>query len=441
MSGTEYDKASSVSERRAWYMYDFANSAFPTTVVTLFLGPYLTALARSAAGASGYVYPFGVKIDARSYWSYLISLSVLSQVVCLPVVGALADSSPNKKRLLGFFAYLGAATTAAMFWLADGQYLLGGLLFLAANLAFGASVVIYNSFLNDIAPPQQRDAASATGWGIGYLGGGLLLGLNLLLYTNAGRWGLDEALAVRISLGSAGLWWALFTLFPMRGLRRRVRTQQAALAAHVWWRGFVQFYSTLRDLRRYPQAVTFLLAYLLYNDAVQAVITLAGQFGADYLGMPMELLTMAILMVQFLAFGWAMLFKVLAARLGGYRSLVTGLVVWTALMGGVFWVQSARDFFIAAAVVALVMGGTQALSRSLFSVLIPQGREAEYFSLYEISDKGTSWLAPLLFGLTLQATGSYQWAILSLLVFFVLGLFVIGRVDMQQGAREAGNLP
>jgi len=438
LPGIETEKASGVRERRAWYMYDFANSAFPTTVVTLFLGPYLTVLARSAADASGCVYPFGIKVDARSYWSYLISLSVLSQVVCLPIVGALADASPNKKRLLGFFAYAGAAATTAMFWLEDGQYLFGGLLFLAANLAFGASIVIYNSFLNDIVPPDERDAASATGWGIGYLGGGLLLGLNLLLYKNAGRWGLDEPLAVRISLGSAGLWWALFTVFTVRGLRRRP-PRAAAPAARIWSRGFAQFFSTLKDLRRYPQAIIFLLAYLLYNDAIQAVITLAGQFGADYLRMPMELLTLAILMVQFLAFGGAMFFKVLATRLGGYSSLVAGLVVWTVLMSGVFWVQSARDFFVAAAVVALVMGGTQALSRSLFSVLIPPGREAEYFSLYEISDKGTSWLAPLLFGLTLQTTGSYQWAILSLLVFFGLGLLVLSRVDVRRGAREAGN--
>ena len=419
-------------------MYDFANSAFNSTVVTLFLGPYLTALAKAGADAQGYIHPLGIGIDARSYWSYLISLSVVSQVFCLPVVGALADASTNKKRWLGVFAYLGAAATLAMFALEGAMYVWGGALFLVANLAFGCSMVVYNSFLNDIAPESERDAVSSRGWGIGYLGGGLLLVANLLLYQNAARLGISDAMAVRISLGSAGAWWAVFGMIPMFGLRRHGRSSGAA-AEGVLARGFLQLFHTIGDMRRYRLTLIFLIAYLLYNDAIQAVISLSGQYGSDYLKIPMESLTLAILMVQFVAFGGAMLFQVLARVMGAYRAVCLSLVVWTLLMCGVFLVKTTADFFVAAALVALVMGGSQALSRSLYSVMIPKGKEAEYFSVYEISDKGTSWLAPLLFGLTLQFTGSYQLAILSLIVFFVAGLATLLAVDVPRAARAAGN--
>ncbi len=208
-------------EQRGWYMYDWANSTFASTVVTLFLGPYLTALAKAAAGADGRVHPLGIPVDPRSWWGYLISVSVVTQIFTLPIAGTIADFSPNKKRLMALFAYVGALSTAAMFFLQGDEYLAGGALFLVANLMFGASIVVYNSFLPDIAPPEQRDAVSSTGWGIGYLGGGLLLALNLALFTKAKALGLSESMAVRINLASAGVWWAIFSLIPLAAIRNR----------------------------------------------------------------------------------------------------------------------------------------------------------------------------------------------------------------------------
>jgi len=426
-------------EQRAWYFYDFANSAFASTVVTLFLGPWLTVLAKQGADVRGFIYPLGIPVDARSYWSYLISLSVFTQVLILPVIGAIADYTRHKKRLFGVLAYIGAAATVAMYFLDHGRYLFGGFLFLVANLAFGASIVIYNAFLPDIAPEQERDSVSSKGWGIGYLGGGLLLALNLLLYQNASRLGMDEGMAVRISLSSAGVWWALFSIIPMLGVRNRVPLRTMASGENLLTTGFVQLFRMLREIVRYPQTVVFLVAYMLYNDAIQAVITLAGQFGSDYLKIPMSSLTLAILMVQFVAMAGSFVFNELAKRMQAKGAVMFSLACWTVLMLGVFAVKTTAHYFIAAAFVALIMGGSQALSRSLFSVMIPKGREAEYFSIYEISDKGTSWLAPLVFGLTLQFTGSYQLSILSLTIFFVCGLVVLARVDVQKAAREAGN--
>jgi UMF1 family MFS transporter len=427
------------AEQRAWYIYDFANSAFSSTVVTLFLGPYLTVLARAAAGADGRVYPFGIPVDARSYWGYLIALSIATKVFILPIVGAIADTSPRKKQLLGLSAYAGAAATMAMFVLTGDSYILGGALFLTANLAFSVSIVIYNSFLNDIAPASERDAVSSKGWGVGYLGGGVLLALNLLLYKNAAALGMSESFAVRISLCSAGVWWALFSVWPMLGLRNRPPVHTAG--GGVLAAGFLQIAATVKGLRHYPQTLLFLLAYMLYNDGVQAVITLSGQYGADHLKIPMDAMTLAILMVQFVAFAGAMIFNLLARRLTAQRAIALALVLWVLVVGSMYWVRTTGQFFIAAAVVAVVMGGTQALSRSLYSLMIPRGKEAEYFSLYEVCDKGTSWLAPLLFALTLQFTGSYENAIASLIVFFAAGLAVLLKVDVARAAREAGNAP
>ena len=426
-------------EVRGWYMYDWANATFHSTVVTLFLGPYLTVLAKAAAGPDGRVHPLGIPVDPRSWWGYLISLSVLTQICGLPIAGAIADFSSNKKRLLALFAYTGALATAAMFFLKGDEYLAGGALFLVANLAFGAAMVVYNSFLPDIAPPEQRDAVSSTGWGIGYLAGGILLALNLLLFSKAKALGISESIAVRINLASSGVWWAIFCIIPLLALRNRPpgrrRSPEESLSGSVR-----EFAGTLRDMRHYPETLRFLIAFLLYSDAVQAVIALSAQFGSDELKMSMSDLTEMILMVQFLAFFGSFLFDWIAKWIGAKPAVIVSLLIWSGVLVSMYVsVRTGRQFFIVAAVVAMVLGGTQALSRSLFSLMIPKGREAEYFGVYEISDKGTSWLCPLLFGLALQFTGSYRLSILSLVTFFIAGLLVLATVNIRHAAAEAAN--
>jgi MFS transporter, UMF1 family len=426
-------------EQRGWYMYDFANSTFASTVLTLFLGPYLTALAKAAAGADGRVHPLGIPVDPRSWWGYLISVSVVTQVFTLPMVGTIADFSPHKKRLMALFAYTGALATVAMFFLQGDEYLLGGVLFLVANLAFGASIVVYNSFLPDIAPPEQRDAVSSTGWGIGYLGGGLLLALNLVLFTKAKALGLSESMAVRINLSSAGVWWALFSLIPLAAIRNRPPGRTRGPGEGLM-KTFREFAVTLRDMRYYPQTLRFLVAYLLYNDAVQTVIAVSAQFGSDELKIPLADLTEVILMVQFVAFFGSLVFDWLAKWIGAKDAVIVSLLIWTGVLISIYVsVRNETQFFIVAAIVGMVQGGTQALSRSLFSLMIPKGREAEYFGVYEISDKGTSWLCPLLFGLALQFTGSYRIAILSLITFFAAGLLVLLTVNVRHAAAEAAS--
>ncbi|MGH7277188.1 MAG: MFS transporter [Candidatus Rokuibacteriota bacterium] len=431
------------SSRRArvgWYFYDWANSAFPTTVVTVFLGPYLTSVTKSAADAQGLVYPLGIPVVAGAFYPFVVSLSVLAQVIVLPVVGAIADYSQRKKELLGLFAYLGALATAALYFVADGRYLLGGGLFFVANLSFGASLVFYNAFLSEVASADERHAVSSRGWALGYLGGGLLLALNLGLFAAADRLGLSTGDAVRVNLATAGVWWAIFTVIPLLTLRDRRAGRALPPGERYITAGFRQLRHTLVSARAYPHTLLFLLAFLLYNDGIQTVIALTSQFGQEELGLPIATLTTAILMVQFVGIFGALAFAWLARHLGSQRAVAVSLVIWIGVLVYAYgWLYTSGQFFALAAVIALVLGGSQALSRSLYSLMIPPGQEAEYFSLYEIGERGTSWLGPFFFGLALQFTGSYRIAILSLVVFFVLGLLLLARVDVRKAIRESGN--
>jgi len=431
-------------ERVGWYIYDWANSAFYTTVVTVFLGPYLTGIVRAAAESLGegnaFVYPFGIRIFYGSFFPYVVALSVGLQMVFLPILGAIADYSNRKKQMLALFAFIGSFATVGLYFLYGTNYLLGGGLFVVANLSYGASIVFYNSFLPDIASAEDRDRVSSVGWAVGYLGGGLLLAVNLYLFSNAESFGLTSGQAVRISLSSSGAWWAVFTLVSISTLRNRLPVKMPPPGQHYITTGFKQLVHTLRTARRYPQTLLFLIAYLLYNDAIQAVIALASVFGAEELKLEQSTLVQVILMVQFAAFFGALLFNWVAKATGSRRAIMVSLVIWAAVLVYAYaLLQTKLQFFILGAVIAIVLGGSQALSRSVYSLMIPKGQEAEYFSLYEVSDKGTSWLAPLMFGLALQFTGSYRVAILSLVVFFVAGLALLAKVNVHKAAIEAGN--
>ncbi|MEN3583792.1 MULTISPECIES: MFS transporter [unclassified Streptomyces] len=423
-------------EQRAWYWYDWACSVYSTSVVTVFLGPYLTAVARAAADADGFVHPLGIPVRAGSFFAYAISLSVIVAVLLMPLVGAAADRSGHKKRLLGVAAYTGAAATCGMFFLDGDRYLLGGFLLIVANAAQSVAMMLYNSYLPQIADPEERDTVSSRGWAFGYAAGSLVLVANLILYSAHESFGLSESAAVRVCLASAGLWWGAFALIPLRRLRdRRAPAREAALPG---WR---QLAATVRDMRRHPLTLAFLLAYLVYNDGIQTVISQASVYGSEELGLGQSTLIAAVLLVQVLAVAGALLMGRLARTHGAKRTILGSLVAWTLTLGAGYFLPAGAPmwFFVLAAGIGLVLGGSQALSRSLFSHLVPPGKEAEYFSAYELSDRGMSWLGPLLFGLTYQLTGSYRDAILSLVAFFVLGFALLARVPVRRAIHDAGN--
>ena len=430
-----------------WAMYDWANSAFSTTVGTVFLGPYVASLARTAAETAGTATAsfLGIPVAPDSFFPYCISLSVGLQVLFLPVLGAIADYSHLRKQMMRLFATIGAVATILLFFVTGSLWWLGGVLFILANLAFGAAIVFYNAYLPDIASEEERDRVSSYGWAMGYLGGGILLALNLAFYLFSDRIGVPGDLAVRINLASAGIWWLGFSYFTWK----RVRTRQAsrALPAQETYIsiGFKQLRQTLREIKHFPETLKFLLAYFLYNDGIQTVIAVSATFAAAPLlqgGLELEqqTLTVVILMIQFVAFFGALLWGKLANWIGAKRSVIVSLVIWAGVViyayGGLRSDNVTLEFFIMGMFIALVLGGSQAISRSLFAQMIPNGKEAEFYSFYEISERGTSWIGPLIFGLANQIFGSLRYGILSLIFFFIAGLVTLPFVKVDEAIAD-----
>ncbi|HEY81260.1 MAG TPA: MFS transporter [Anaerolineae bacterium] len=431
-------------EVRSWAMYDWANSAFSTIVVTTLLGPYLSNLAQSA----GSVQFLGFQFEPDAFFPTMVSASVVLQVIFLPILGAIADYSRLKKRLMLFFAFIGAIATLLLFFVTpdiaflgtNGAVVMGGLLFVIANLSFGAAVVLYNAFLPDIAEPMERDQVSSYGWALGYLGGGIALAIALGLFTLME----DKGLAVRLGLALAGAWWLLFTLaFPARHLRQRPPLKKLPPGENYLSQGVKQILRTLKTIHRdYPETLKYLVAYLIYNDGIQTVIVVATLFAASELGAEADVLMILILMIQFIAFFGALAFGWLAQRIGAKKSILLSLVIWAGIVIYAYaLLHQIWQLFLLGVFVALVMGGSQALSRSLFSQLIPRQNESEFFGFYEISERGTSWIGPLVFAAAVQFTGSSRVAILSIIAFFIIGLALLIPVNVRKAMLDAGNDP
>ncbi len=442
--------ASMVNDRKeifGWAMYDWANSAFSTTVGTVFLGPYVAALAAEAAKAypDGNARFLGVPVAPDSFFPYCVSFSVGLQVLFLPILGAIADYSHVRKRMMRLFATIGAAATILLFFVADGLWWLGGLLYIVANLAFGAAIVFYNAYLPDIASEDQRDRVSSYGWAMGYLGGGLLLALNLAFYLFSDSLGVPGSLAVRINLASAGLWWLGFSFLTWARLRSRRPARALPKGETYVSIGFKQLAQTFRELRHFPETLKFLLSYFLYNDGIQTVIAVSSTFAAAPLArggveLDTQTLTAAILMIQFVAFFGALLWGRLATWIGAKQAIIVSLFIWLGVVlyayGGLRGESRVMEFFVLGAFIALVLGGSQAISRSLFAQMIPDGKEAEFYSFYEVSERGTSWTGPFIFGLVNQWFGSLRYGILALIFYFVAGLIVLPFVNVKKAMED-----
>jgi len=423
-------------------MYDWANSAFYTTVVGALFSPYLTRIAQTAVGENGVVLDLGFLggVTAKSLPSLCVSISVGAQVFLLPVLGALGDYSDLKKRLMILFCYIAVVANCLMFFIQGNLYLMGGLLFIVANVCFGASIVFYNSFLPEIATEDQADKVSSRGFAYGYLGGALLLTLNLALVMGADNLGISTGLAVRLSLLSSGVWWGGFAVITFLNLKSRPKRKSLPPGKGYLTAGFFEIFETVKELRRLPLTLRYLLAYLVYNDGIQTVIFAASAFLEQELfpqGNPIFLLEI-FLMVQFVAVLGALMFERLAYLIKTKNAILVSLVIWAAIVIYAYrFLHTVSEAWILAALIAIVLGGSQALSRSLFSRMIPDGKEAAFFGLYEVSERGTSWMGPLLFSIVIARTGSYRQALLSLIVFFVVGLIGLSVTDTDRAVREA----
>ena len=435
-------------EQRAWFFYDWANSAFATTIAGVLFAPYLITVAERAAcgfvsedgrDCDGTLSLLGLAIAPGSLPSYVITFSTILGAVLYPLIGAMADRTARKTDLLAGFAFSGAGAAALLFFLTGDAWVFGSVVFIVANLCFGASIVVSDSLLNLVSEDHERDRVSSVGWAYGYAGGVLLLAVNFGVVTFHDSLGLSTEMAVRLSLLSGALWWAGFTFIPWRGIKDRDPVAVEDVEGGVLARSFGQLAATLKDLRNYPVALTFLVAYLFFNDGIQTVIASAAIFGEKELGFSTSTVLATYLLVQFVAVIGAIAFGRAARRAGAKRVILIGLALWMTIVTMAWFIpeESLLPFLALGTGIGLVLGGTQALARSYFSLFIPRGKEAEYFSLYHAMDRGTSWLGTLTFGLVHQFADSYRPAVFALIFFFAVGALVLLRVDTAKGIAQA----
>lgn len=420
-------------EARAWVTYDWANSAFWSTVVTAVFPAFFASVAASGLSPEEATVRFGA----------ITVIALTTVAVISPILGAIADYAGIKKKMLGAFLALGVTSTAGMALVGDGDLGLASILFILANIGVAGTVVFYDSLLPYVANPEEIDQVSTSGFAIGFLGGGLLLALNLAWIVRPAWFGLRDAVAgIHLSFLSVAVWWLVFSipLFrfvpePPATLRTGESREDNPVRA-----GFNRLVGTFQDLRRYRNAFLMLIAFMLYNDGIQTIIRMATPFGAE-IGIGRGTLIAAILLVQFVGVPFTFLFGLLARRLGARRSLYLALMVYTLICIMAYRMSTPVEFFILATGVAMVQGGSQGLSRSLFASLIPRDESSQYFGFFSVFEKFAGIFGPAIFTVVASTTGSGRGAILSVIGFFLVGGFLLSRVDIEEGQREARAVP
>ena len=419
-------------ELRAWAMYDWANSAFQTTIIAAIFPIYFQKVA--AAGMPGAL--------ATSRFAWATTLAILIVAIIAPVLGAIADYAAAKKMLLGVFLAIGAAATGAMYFITRGDWMLALVLFVVANVGVAGSIVFYESLLPHLVGVDELDRVSTAGYALGYLGGGVLLAINVLMMSKPAWFFLpNREIAVRASMASVAVWWVVFSipLFrdvpePARRLEAGERPRGNALIPAI--RRLIE---TLHELRRYRQAFILLLAFLLYNDGIQTIIRMATTYGTE-IGIDENAMIGALLITQFIGVPFGFLFGMFADRIGAKRAVFVGLAVYTLITILGYFMRTAMHFYALAIMVGMVQGGTQALSRSLFASMIPKHKSSEFFAFFGVFERYAGILGPAVFAWVVMHSGTGRNAILSVLAFFILGGALLTLVDVNAGrlaAREA----
>ncbi len=412
----------------AWCMYDWANSAFATTVMAALFPPFFRSLARGAGlGESA----------ATAYWGYTTAVTLAVAAIIGPILGAIADHTGRRKSWTAGFAALGILATAAMPLIGPGAWHLGGWIFVLANLGFSASIVFYESLLPHVAPPGEIDRVSARGYALGYVGGGILLAINAAWVLRPRLFGLSGAgAAVSASFLSVAVWWAVFSVPFLTRVPEPPANPARGATRYAVREGFVRVAATLREVRRHRQLALFLVAFWVYNDGIGTIIKMATAYG-DEIGITLGDMTLALIVTQFVGIPFTFLFGSLAKRIGARTAILWSLAVYVLISIGGYYMRTAAHFYALAFLVGTVQGGSQALSRSLFGAMVPRHRTSEFFGFFSTSSKFAGIVGPLLFGIVSQAAGGSRLSVLSLVVFFVAGGLLLLRVDVDAGRREA----
>ncbi|MFO7696762.1 MAG: MFS transporter [Anaerolineae bacterium] len=411
----------------SWCMYDWANSAFATTIMAALLPPYFSNVA--AAGLE--------PARASSIWGYAVSIAMLFTAFMGPIMGAAADYSGSKKRFMGGFLVLAVVFTACLYLIQQGDWVMAVVFYVLASVGNAGANIFYDSLLPHVARQDEVDRVSAKGFAMGYLGGGILLLINLVWYMQPELFGFPDAnTAVRVSFLSVAVWWVLFSIPIFRNVPEPPRSAPEGARGNAFREGLGRLAETFKEVKQYKQLFKFLIAFWLYADGIGTIIKMATIYGAE-IGIGTADLAGALLLTQVVAFPMTILFGRLSKRTGTKRAIYLALAVYTLISIAGYFMSEPWHFWVLAGMVGTVQGGSQALSRSLFSSMCPKDRSAEFFGFYDISSKFAGIAGPLLFGVTAAVMGTSRWAIVSLIVFFIAGGLLLSRVDEEEGRAVA----
>ncbi len=419
-------------EIRGWCLYDWASSAFVTTVTAALFPPFFRSLATTAGVPN---------TAATAYWGYANAIAVLLVALAAPVLGAVADHTGGLKRFVAAFAVPGMVATGALALAGESSWLAAGALFIAAAIGFEGANVFYEALLPHVARGASIDRISARGYALGYLGGGCLLALNALWVSRPDLLGLPgTGAAVRLSFVTVALWWGAFSLPFFRHVSEprgaRGATRPGALATPAIAAAFARLRATAGNIGRHRQLLTFLVAFWIYNDGIGTIIKMATAYG-DEIGLRMADMIAALILTQFVGIPCALLFGRLATRIGAKRAIQIALGVYVLISAGGYFMRTAAHFYALAIAVGTVQGGAQALSRSLFGAMVPQHKSAEFFGFYTTSARFAGFAGPLLFGVVSGLTGASRVSVALLAVFFLAGALLLSKVDVEAGRRAA----
>ena len=422
----------------AWSMYDWANSAFATTIMAAVLPIYYSAIAQPELTAT----------QTTAYWGYTNSIALLLIAIISPILGAMADFRGHKKRYLTIFALFGIIATAFMFFLKTGDWLLASSIFILGNIGFAGANVFYDSMLPHIAKKDDIDQVSTRGYAMGYLGGGILLAVNLFMiklpdfeFAQQLLAGVDlvnfKILMTRLSLASVAVWWLIFTIPLWKNIKEPPwQAHRGEMDSSPIKAGFKRLADTFREIRKYGDLFKFLIAFWLFNDGIGTIIKMATTYG-DEIGIGQDSLIIVLLLVQFLGIPFSFAFGWLAKKIGAKKSIFISLGIYSLISIGGYFMSNATHFLILGFGVSMVQGGAQALSRSLYGRMVPKAKSAEFFSFFSVSGKFAGIVGPLVFGAVSQLFKNSRLGIISLIIFFITGGFMLTRVDEEKGIQVA----
>lgn len=413
-----------------WVMYDWANSAYATIIMASVMPIFYSEVAGKDLASS----------ISTAYWGYTQSISLILVVLITPVLGTIADSMQNKKRFLVFFTYLGILSTLCMFTIDEGEWLWASFTVILGTVAFSGANIFYDAFLNDIAPEHERARISSRGYAFGYIGGGILLALNLYLIQFHNIFSFTKTFTTQIAFLTIAVWWWFFSIPLFRHIHEKKRNSHAVSACHLTQQGIRSVIRTLKSIRNYPELLKFLIAFWFYSDGINTIIKMATIYGVE-IGIQQTDLILALLITQFVGIPCTFLFGKIAVHRGSKPTLILTLIIYLVIVILGYFMQTALHFYLLAIMVGLVQGGSQALSRAIFSRLIPTGRHAEFFSFYSLSGKFAAIFGSAMFGFIGQWTGSSRAGIASLALFFIIGIVLLLSVNEKKDKPNQHHVP